>query len=60
MDLYRFVIPLGLVSYGLIFLAVLSGLRVIKVKVKVHKIIAFLGLIGATIHAAIVIYYNYF
>jgi hypothetical protein len=60
MDLYRFVIPLGLVSYGLMFLAVLTGLRVIKVKVTFHKTIGLIGLLGATIHAVIVIYYNYF
>ncbi len=60
MDLYNFVIPLGIFSYGAILFSVLTGLRVIKVKVKFHKLIALVGIIGATIHAALVIYFNYF
>ncbi len=60
MDFYRFVIPLGIFSYGMLALAVLTGIRLIKLKVKYHKLIAVIGIIGATIHAALVIYYNYF
>ncbi len=60
MDLYSFAIPLGIFSYSTMLLAVLTGLLIIKVKVELHKLIALIGIIGATIHAALVIYFNYF
>ena len=40
MDLYRLVIPLGILTYVMVLFAVLTGTRVIKVKVNVHKTIA--------------------
>ena len=58
--MYDLIIPLGLCSYGVILLTVLTRLRVIKVPVKKHKLIGLSGIVGATIHALIVTYYNYF
>jgi len=60
MDLSKYIIPLGIFTYSFMLLAVLTGIRIIKVKVKVHKAIAIIGIIGATIHVALVIYLNYF
>ncbi|MDH5185557.1 MAG: hypothetical protein OEZ20_07920 [candidate division WOR-3 bacterium] len=60
MDLSKFIIPLGIATYAVLLLAILTGLRVIKVKVKWHKMIALIALIIASIHAIIVIYLNYF
>ena len=58
MDLGRFVIPLGIVTYTLLLATILSGLfRVkLKLKFKYHKLLALLTIILATIHAGIVIY----
>ncbi len=59
MDLTGFIMPLGVVSYGLMLLAVLTGTRVIKLKVKYHKLIALVAMIGASIHLGLVIFYVY-
>ncbi|HAQ60423.1 TPA: hypothetical protein DCR49_00225 [Candidatus Delongbacteria bacterium] len=58
MDLYTFVMPLGVITYILIVLAILTGKRIIKLKPVWHRIIAVLTLIFASLHAAIVISYN--
>lgn len=60
MNLYDLIVPLGIGSYLVMGVAVLTGLRIIKVKVKVHKTIALIGILGATLHAGLVIYFNYF
>jgi len=59
MDLTGLIMPLGIVSYALMLLAVLTGARVIKLKVKYHKLIALVALIGASIHLGLVIFYSY-
>lgn len=59
MDLSRFLIPLGIFSYGFMLLAVLTGIRIIKVKVKRHKLLALIAIVSASIHLLIVIYLNY-
>jgi hypothetical protein len=58
MDLYRFVIPLGIATYVFIVLTVLSGARILKLGFRWHRTIGMLALLTATIHAAIVIYYQ--
>ncbi|MBN2790006.1 MAG: hypothetical protein JXR69_07440 [Candidatus Delongbacteria bacterium] len=58
MELYDLVMPLGIITYVLIILAILTGRRIIKLHPKWHKIIAVLALVFATLHAAIVISYN--
>lgn len=60
MEAYDLVRPLGIISYALMLFASLTGARVIKLKVKQHRIIGLVGLMGATAHAALVIYFNYF
>ena len=59
MDLTGLIMPLGIMSYGLMLLAVLTGTRVIKLRVKYHKLIALIAMIGASIHLGLVIYYSY-
>jgi putative Mn2+ efflux pump MntP len=58
MELYDLVMPLGIITYILIILAILTGRRIIKLHPKWHKIIATLTIIFATIHAGIVIWNN--
>jgi len=41
-------------------LAVLTGRRIIKAKLIVHKTLAIVGIASATIHGLIVIYLNFF
>ena len=60
MELSSFIIPLGIFSYTFMLLAVLTGARVIKVALKTHRLLALIGIIGASVHAALVIYLNYF
>ena len=59
MELSSFIIPLGIFSYSFMLLAVLTGARVIKVNFKRHRLLALIAIIGASIHAALVIYLNY-
>jgi len=58
MDFYSLVIPLGIISYILIVLAILTGKRIIKLPHVWHRIIAWATIIIASFHAAIVIAYN--
>lgn len=60
MSLYYLVVPLGIMTYALILFAVLTGTRVIRVKLKWHKRTGITILIAATLHAAAVIYSRYF
>jgi hypothetical protein len=60
MELSSLIIPLGIFSYSFMPLAVLTGARVIKLTFKHHRLLALIGIIGAPIHAALVIYLNYY
>ncbi|MBE0432084.1 hypothetical protein IBX73_01310 [candidate division WOR-3 bacterium] len=60
MELHDLIRPLGIISYSLMLFAALTGARVITLRVKQHKLIGLAGLIGATAHAALVVYFNYF
>ena len=59
MDITGLIMPLGIVSYGFMLLAVLTGTRVIKLRVKYHKLIALVAMIGASLHLGLVIFYSY-
>ncbi|MEO0185795.1 MAG: hypothetical protein ABIL20_08375 [candidate division WOR-3 bacterium] len=56
----NFIKPLGIMTYICVLLAVLTGLRLIKVPLKIHRLLALIAVIFATIHALIVIYLTYF
>jgi NADH:ubiquinone oxidoreductase subunit 6 (subunit J) len=56
---YRLMVPMGIVFYLLILLAVLTGLRVIRVKLAVHRLLALIGAGGGLIHALIGAYITY-
>lgn len=56
MELYDLVMPLGIITYVFITMAVLTGRRVIKLHPRWHRIIAGFALAFATFHAGIVIY----
>ncbi|MCK5118396.1 MAG: hypothetical protein KAJ05_01170 [Candidatus Latescibacteria bacterium] len=60
MSLYDLVVPLGIVTYSLILFGVLTGTRVIKVKLKWHKRTGITILVAATLHAAAILYSKYF
>jgi len=55
MEFWKFIKPLGITTYILLFLTLLSGL--FRFKLKYHKILAILTLVIASIHALIVILY---
>ncbi len=60
MSIHDLIVPLGIFTYAMVLLGVLTGTRVIKVKFNWHKRIGLTILIVATLHATIVIYSNYF
>jgi hypothetical protein len=59
LDLSGLIIPLGIFSYGFMLLTILTGTRIIKLKLKHHKLFALISIVGASIHLVIVIYLNY-
>lgn len=56
MLLTKLIEPLGIATYVMVLLTVLTGARVIKVKVARHKLLALVTLLLATLHGALVIY----
>lgn len=58
MDLDRFIIPFGILTYTLLLATILSGLfrAKLRLKLKHHKLLGLLTIISASIHAGIVIY----
>jgi hypothetical protein len=58
-DLYSLVMPLGIATYVVLLVTFLVGLRVIKVKFKIHKVLAIITLLLASLHAILILYLNY-
>ena len=54
--LANLIIPLGILTYLCVILGIISGLK--RWKLKFHKAIAVIAIILATLHAALVIYFN--
>jgi hypothetical protein len=54
--LANLIIPLGILTYLAVILGIISGVR--RWKLKAHKVIAVVAVILATLHAALVIYFN--
>jgi len=53
MNLYALVKPLGIVTYAVILVAVISGL--LRWKLKVHRAIAIVAAVLGVLHAALVV-----
>ena len=60
MNILKLMVPIGIVFNLIMVLAVLTGLRWIKVKFGVHRVLALIGFFGSLIHAAVGIYVTYF
>ncbi|MBN2522739.1 MAG: hypothetical protein JXB24_05665 [Bacteroidales bacterium] len=58
--MYELILTIGIVAYSLILISFLTGMKLIKVKYKVHKIIGILGFSCATVHALFMLYFNLF
>ncbi|MEO0093767.1 MAG: hypothetical protein ABIK93_07180 [candidate division WOR-3 bacterium] len=56
----KLLLPIGIVSNLFMIFAVLTGLRWIKTKVKIHQLLALLGFFSAIFHAVIGIYITFF
>jgi hypothetical protein len=57
MDISELIKPLGIVTYSFVFLTFLAGLlrARLKLKIKLHKTLAFLAVILASVHGLLVI-----
>jgi len=53
--LANFIIPLGIMTYLSLILGIISGIK--RWKLKIHKTIAIITVVLATLHAALVIYF---
>ena len=55
------VIPLmGIPAYLMILISFLTGIKIIKVKYKSHKLIGIIGFCCASVHALFMMYYSFF
>jgi len=52
------ILPLGIVTYITALITIISGLK--GIEIKKHKILAYITIALATLHASLVIYLNYF
>ena len=59
MGLYELVVPLGIATYGIMWLSVLSGTRVIKVGFSWHRRFGLTGIALASVHAGLIVYFKY-
>jgi hypothetical protein len=59
MEAYEIAVPFGIAAYGVFWLSVLSGTRVIKVGFKWHRRLGLLGITLASVHAGIMLYFGY-
>jgi hypothetical protein len=50
------IIPLGVLTYLSLILGIISGLK--RWKIKLHKTIATIAIILATLHASLVLYFH--
>ena len=57
MELSEFIKPLGIVTYGFVFLTFMAGLlrARLKLKIKLHKTLAFVAVILASVHGLLVL-----
>lgn len=57
MEISELIKPLGFVTYGFVFLTFLTGLlrARLKLKIKLHKALAFLSVILASVHGLLVL-----
>lgn len=60
MNLSILIKPIGIATYCLLLFTIITGARVIKVKLMVHRLFGIIALISATIHGVLGIYLNYF
>ena len=60
MELYKLIVPAGIFTYAMLWMSVLSGTRKIRVGFKWHRRFGLIGMTSASIHAAIVLYYEFF
>ena len=55
-----FLIIMGICAYLSILSSFLTGMKIIKVKFKVHRYIGIIGFSFATVHALFMLYYTFF
>jgi len=58
MSLYRLIIPLGIVTWSLVLITLLSGMKVIKLRFKYHRLLGIISLILASCHGLLVLILN--
>lgn len=59
MAAYEVAVPIGVATYAIFWLSVLSGTRVIKVGFNWHRRFGIMGIILASLHAGIILYFRY-
>ena len=54
----KFIIPLGILTYLMVLITLISGLR--RVKIQNHQLLAYITIALASCHATLIIYLKYF
>ena len=60
MNLFKVVIPLGVITYSLVWFLVLTGSRKLKLNFAWHRRMGYAAITLASIHAAVVLYTQLF
>jgi hypothetical protein len=60
MELHDLIVPAGIFTFVVMWMSVLSGTRKIKVDFRWHRRFGLIGIVAASTHAAIVLYYEFF
>jgi hypothetical protein len=55
--MYQFILPLGILNFLLALFQILTGLKIVKVRFKIHKITGILLGVFALIHGTIAIFF---
>jgi len=58
-DLFDYVLIVGILAYISVIFSFLTGKQILKVKFKVHKVLGFTSLIGASIHGLYMLIINF-
>jgi hypothetical protein len=60
MDLYTIIMIMGIIAYVMFLISFLTGMKIIKVKYKIHRRIGIIGICCASAHALYMLYNSFF
>jgi hypothetical protein len=59
MELHSLIVPMGIVTYAMLWFQVLTGARLVKMNFRWHRVFGRLTIVSASIHAGLVLYLQF-